>query len=92
MPTQTVFEVSWGSSDVPQERRYFTCFYESDAVFRFAEKVLELDHAPANAAYAALRRLPDTVYPDGMHLAAWTKTSDERPTGEGSIEIPPDPK
>ncbi|TJV51168.1 MAG: N-acetylmuramidase family protein [Mesorhizobium sp.] len=87
-PSTTVYALTWGSSDIPKETRYFTFDHQSDAVARLAIAVLALDQAPANAAYASLSRLPDSVYPDGMPLVAWTKTSDERPTDEGSAEIP----
>lgn len=84
----TVYQVGWGSSDVPEQKRYFNVHHLSDAVVRFAERVLELDRAPANAAFAYLNRLPDSVCPQGETMAAWTKTSDERPTDEGSLEPP----
>ncbi|BCH11922.1 hypothetical protein MesoLj131c_61800 [Mesorhizobium sp. 131-3-5] len=84
----TIFALTWGSSDVPKATLYFTPDHQTDAVVRLAERVLELDKAPANAAFASLSRLPDSVYPEGLQLVAWTKTSDERPTDEGSTEIP----
>lgn len=84
----TIYELTWGSTDVPRETRYFTPDHGTDAVMRLAERVLELDKAPANAAFASLSRLPDSIYPEGMTLASWTKTSDERPTDEGSKEMP----
>ncbi|TGT72894.1 N-acetylmuramidase family protein [bacterium M00.F.Ca.ET.159.01.1.1] len=88
-PTRiTIYALTWGSSDVPRETRYFTPDHGTDAVQRLAERVIELDRAPANAAFASLSRLPDSIYPEGMTLASWTKTSDERPTDEGSAEIP----
>lgn len=84
--SSTVYEVGWGSSDVPEQKRYFDACRLNDAVVRFAERVLGLDHAPANAAFAYL---PDSICPRGETMAAWTKTSDERPTDVGSLEPPP---
>jgi hypothetical protein len=87
-PSITIYVLTWGSSDVPRETRYFTPDHGTDAVMRLSERVIELDKAPANAAFASLSRLPDSIYPEGMTLASWTKTSDERPTDEGSLEVP----
>jgi hypothetical protein len=87
-PRITIYVLTWGSSDVPRETRYFTPDHGTDAVMRLAERVVELDKAPANAAFASLSRLPDSIYPEGMTLASWTKTSDERPTDDGSLEVP----
>lgn len=81
---KTVYELVWGSDRAPEQRRYFEPTRHTDAVVRLSERVIEMDRDPnVSAAYASLRQLPE-----GNTLAAWTKTSDERPTDEGS-ETPP---
>lgn len=82
----TIYELSWGASGhIPEQRRYFPPDRQTDAVVRLSERVLEMDRNPEIwAAWAALKRLPDSINPEGMTLVHWTKTSDERPTDEGS--------
>lgn len=79
----TIYKLSWGSNG-PEQVRYFHCVNASDVCVRFSERVVELDRDPAvGGAWVCLARLPDSIYPDGMHLMAWTKTSDESPTRNG---------
>jgi hypothetical protein len=85
----TTYELTWGCNGKPTQTRYFDQFEQCDAVVRLSERVLEMDRDPEiYAAYASLKRLPDSIYPEGECLVAWTKTSDERPTAEGATEIP----
>jgi hypothetical protein len=83
---QTVWALTW-CGDGPkayEQTRHFTSWRLSDAWVRFSERVLELDRDPAtNGAYVHLKRLPDTCFPEGEQIAAWTKTSHESPTIEG---------
>lgn len=79
----TIYELSWSSSGGAPQKRLFRPYEQNDAVTRLAEKIIELNQAPACAAHVALRRLPDFTYPEGLTLVAWTKTSDERPTSDG---------
>lgn len=85
---QTIFEVSYGGSGrnelIRETKRYFGPGSITDAVQIFAEKVIELDQNKlVNAAWVHLRRLPDSIYPKGMDITAWTKISDERPIRQG---------
>lgn len=83
----TIYKLTWGAAGhVPEQTRYFGPTHATDAAIRFSERVIEMDRNPKiSAAYASLERLPDSVHPEGMHLIAWTKTSDERPTVEGGL-------
>jgi hypothetical protein len=83
----TIYKLTWGAGGhIPEQSRYFDPSHATDACVRFSERVLEMDRNPAiSAAYASLSRLPDSIYPEGMHLISWTKTSDERPTIEGAL-------
>ncbi|MGJ0505589.1 MAG: hypothetical protein ACR652_00355 [Methylocystis sp.] len=84
----TLYELTWASDGFGGAPRYFTFDRQSDAAVRLAERICELDRGAASGAWVILKRLPDTVYPQGMTLVAWTKTSDERPTHAGLETIP----
>lgn len=77
----TRYELSWGAYGVvePSQLRTFWAPEGNDAVTRFAERVVELDRDDrVSAGWVHLNQFgPD------QHIAAWTKTSDERPTSEG---------
>ena len=81
----TIYKLTWGAADhIQQQARFFNPSHVADACVRFSERVLEMDrNKDIWAAYASLERLPDRIFPKGLHLIAWTKTSDERPTVEG---------
>ena len=84
----TIYELRWGGSGrdkvVEEQTRYFRPFEECDAAVRLSERIIELDRDDTlPCAFASLRRLPDNVFPAGMTLVSWTKTSDERPIVEG---------
>lgn len=82
----TIFELSWGSDHHKEQRRYFRHWQSNDAIVRFAERVLEIDRDPKiGGGWVNLKRLPDDIYPDGHHLVAWTKTSNESPTTDGAF-------
>ncbi len=83
----TIYKLTWGAGGhIQQQVRFFHATHAADAAVRFSERVLEMDrHPDISAAYASLERLPDSIYPKGLHLLAWTKTSDERPTVEGEL-------
>lgn len=83
----TIYKLTWGAGGhIQQQVRFFNPNYFSDAAVRFSERVLEMDRNPdISAAYASLERMPDSIYPKGLSLLAWTKTSDERPTVEGEL-------
>lgn len=83
----TIYELAWGSADIAPQRRYFRPYEGNDAMTRLAEKIVELDKAPARTAFVRLFRLPDFAYPEGIVLVAWTKTSAERPTSEGELPV-----
>lgn len=87
MYDKTIFEVSSGGhvgDKVPA--RYFGPGDMADACVRFSERVIELDRDPVvGAAWVQLTRLPDSIYPNGLQLAAWTKVSNERPTSDGAL-------
>lgn len=77
----TTYELTWGAAGVvePSERRLFSAHYGNDAVTCFAERVVELDRdARVSAGWVHLKQGD----PDRF-IAAWTKTSDERPTHNG---------
>lgn len=85
---RTVWSLEWGGGDVPNQTRYFDTSRETDAIVRMSQRVVELDgNDKISAAWVHLKRMPDSVFPDGQLLAAWTKTSDERPTDEGAMSI-----
>jgi hypothetical protein len=86
----TIYELSWGSAGSEGGKRYFRGVEDSDAAVRLAERICELDRGDARAAWVALKRLPDSIYPNGLTLVIWTKTSDERPTVVGLETIPLD--
>ena len=84
---QTIYKLSWGGG-VDTGIRYFDVNHQCDAYVRLAEHITALDQSPTlSAAWVHLERLPDTVFPEGMGLVNWTKTSDERPTSDGETEI-----
>lgn len=82
----TIYKLTWGAGGhVPKTVRFFEAMQGNDAAVRFSERVLELDHNPViSGAYVHLERLPDSIYPKGMWILGWTKTSNERPTAEGA--------
>jgi len=84
---KTIFELSSGGRDGEQvPTRYFGPCDMADACVRFSERVLDLDRDPSvGGAWVHLKRLPDSVYLQGMWLASWTKVSNERPTIEGAL-------
>lgn len=83
---KTIYELTYGSNSGTGEARYFDPFEQSDAAVRTAERILELDRDEAVwAGWVHLKRLPDSIYPEGMTLISWTKTSNERPTAEGRL-------
>lgn len=82
--TMTIYELAWGHNGIDTQRRYFTPFEQCDAYVRLAERIIELDSHPAIwAAHVSLKRT-DREFAE----VAWTKTSNERPTSEGSLTIP----
>lgn len=82
----TTFKLSSGANGRTHEDRYFPAFLEADAWVRFSERLLDLDRDPEiDAAWVSMERLPDSIYPEGQHLAAWTKCSNEGPTSEGTL-------
>ena len=85
--SKTIFELTSSGKDgrnVPP--RYFGPNKISDACVRFSEAVVSLDSDPSvGGGWVALKRLPDNIYPEGMHLLHWTKTSNERPTSDGAL-------
>lgn len=84
--SRTIYELTSGGRDgrgIPP--RYFGPGEHPDACVRAAELILELDRDDSvGGAWVHLRRLPDGIYRDGVHLLAWTKVSNERPTVEGA--------
>lgn len=83
---KTIYELTYGSNAGTGEARYFDPFELPDAAVRTAERILELDRDDAVwAGWVHLKRLPDSIYPDGHCLIAWTKTSNERPTSKGRL-------
>jgi hypothetical protein len=84
---QTIFELSSGGRDGEQTpTRYFGPCDMADAAVRFSERVIDLDRDPeVSGAWVHLKRLPDSVYPEGQWLVSWTKVSNERPTIEGAL-------
>ena len=86
MNDRTIYELTHGSNSGTGEARYFDPFEQCDAAVRTAERILELDRDEAVwAGWVHLKRLPDSIYPEGMTLISWTKTSNERPTAEGRL-------
>ena len=85
--SSTIYKLTHGNGlGEKAEPRYFNVFSSNDASTRFAEQVVEYDKDPkVSAAWVHLERLPDRIYPEGQFILAWTKTSDERPTEEGSL-------
>jgi hypothetical protein len=82
----TLLELTYGSDHEQEQRRYFHFDQQSDALVRMSEAICERDSNPKiHAAYVHLKRLPDTIFPEGMSIAGWTKTSDERPTADGAL-------
>lgn len=80
----TIYKLSHGSDRTEAVVRYFTAAHQCDAAVRLSEAIVALDGDKAvHAAWAHLERLPDSVYPEGVSLVSWTKTSDERPTADG---------
>lgn len=80
----TKYELSWGNQRDAAQTRIFEPFEQCDAAVRLAERIVEMDRdATLSCAWAHLLRLPDSIYPEGLCLVSWTKTSDERPTSEG---------
>ena len=64
---------------------YFGPSEHSDACVRAAELIIDRDRDDGiTGAWVSLKRLPDGIYPDGMPLLFWTKTSNERPTANGA--------
>jgi hypothetical protein len=84
--SSTIYKLTHGNGlGEKAEPRYFSVFFD-DAATRFAEQVVKYDKDPEiSAAWVHLDRLPDSIYPEGSHILGWTKTSDERPTEEGSL-------
>lgn len=82
----TQYELTWGNQRDKAQTRLFDPHEQCDAAVRLSERILEMDRDPTlSAAWAALKRLPDSFYPEGLCLISWTKTSDERPTAEGRV-------
>jgi hypothetical protein len=83
----TIFELSSGGRDGEKTpTRYFGPCDMADACVRFSERVMDLDGDPkVGGAWVHLKRLPDSIYPEGQTLVAWTKVSNERPTSEGML-------
>lgn len=82
----TYYELSWGSNMLPKASRYFDNCDLNDAITMFAAQVQASDRlAELHSAWVSLRRSHEP-----MPYLAWTKTSNERPTREGSTN-PPEP-
>lgn len=82
----TIFEVTSGGSSAYEQKRYFTPSQYTDAAQLFAEQLLKLDaDVTCGGAYVMVKRLPDSVYPEGQTLLAWTKVSNERPMAPGTL-------
>lgn len=83
---RTIYELTSGGRDgrgIPP--RYFGPSEHPDACVRAAELILDLDRDDnVGGAWVHLKRLPDSIYPQGMPLVMWTKVSNERPTAEGA--------
>ena len=85
--SKTIYELTYGSNCGTGEPRYFDPFEQCDAAVRTAERIIELDRDDSVwAGWVHLKRLPDSIYPEGLCLIAWTKCSNERPTSEGRAE------
>lgn len=86
MQPMTIYKLSWGGGPNPNEERFFRPEHSTDAAVKFSERVSEMDRDPnLSAAWVHLSRLPDSIYPQGMGLITWTKTSGERPTRAGFL-------
>lgn len=86
MYDRTIYELTSGGDGKEAPARYFGPCDHTDACVRTAERILELDrNDEVGGAWVHLRRLPDSIYPEGQHLIGWTKTSNERPTREGEL-------
>lgn len=84
---KTIYELTYGSNTGAGEPRYFDPFEQCDAAVRTAERILELDRDDSVwGGWVHLKRLPDSIYPEGLCLISWTKCSNERPTSEGRLE------
>lgn len=85
--SRTIYELtSSGINGIPSPARYFGPADQSSACVRFAEEVVKADQdISVGAAWVCLKRLPDSIYPDGLPLLFWTKTSDESSTKEGAL-------
>lgn len=75
----TIYRVRWGNGLGVLETRYFRPEHATDAAMMFGQAILRMEQSASSACYVGLKRLPDSVYPEGLDLAHWTKTSDERP-------------
>ncbi len=85
----TIYELTWGSDRGHKGARYFRPEDQASAATRFADRVVELDRdSLVGAAWVHLKRLPDSVCPEGQTLVAWTKISDEgRGTHPGHLTV-----
>lgn len=81
----TIFKLKWaGIADTPEQTLYFKPFELTDAAVRFSQRVVELDNDETiSGAYVHLSRLPDSIYPEGMDILAWTKMGPEHATAVG---------
>lgn len=76
--SKTVFELTCGCAIAPERVRYFGPTESNDAAQRFAEHVASLArNEGVTAAYVILKRLPDSINPEGVTLMAWTKVGGE---------------
>lgn len=83
---KTIYELTFGSNTGTGAARYFDPFEQCDSAVRTAERILELDRDESVwAGWVHLKRLPDSIYPEGLTLISWTKCSNERPTSEGRL-------
>lgn len=83
---KTIFEVSLGSNVSDTEMRYFGPTELPDAAVAFSEAVVFMDAIDEyQSAWVALKRLPDSIYPEGVHILHWTKVSNERPHSLGAL-------
>lgn len=87
MYDRTIYELtSGGRHSQPEQARYFGPCNASDAFVRASERILDLDHDDSvGGAWVHLKRLPDSIYPEGLPLIYWTKTSNESPTSDGEL-------
>lgn len=83
---ESKMELSFGSDKHKTETLFFKPQHFNDAVTVFSNKVVELDgDDDVSAAWVRLIGLPDAVNAEVRHIAAWTKTSNERITFTGSL-------